>query len=59
MKLPGRANPDRGFNWYVDPGKSARNKEAKAEDKPKTIYEMTTLEEIQKELAHMEEVRRW
>ena len=46
-------NPDRGFNWYPDPREERREQKPKPEEKPKTIYEMTTLEEIQKELARL------
>ena len=47
------ANPDRGFNWYPDPKQERREQKPKPEEKPKTIYEMTTLEEVQKELARL------
>ena len=48
------AQPDRGFNWYPDPAAAKPEKKSeKPEQKPKTIYEMTTLEEIQKELARL------
>ena len=47
------ANPDRGFNWYPDPREERREQKPKPEEKPKTIYEMTTLEEVQKELARL------
>ena len=47
------ANPDRGFNWYPDPKEVRREKKPNPEEKPKTIYEMTTLEEVQKELARL------
>lgn len=46
-------NPDRGFNWYPDPKEERREQKPKPEEKPKTIYEMTTLEEVQKELARL------
>lgn len=48
------ADPDRGFNWYPDPKEEIRQQEKKkAEEKPKTIYEMTTLDEIKKELDRL------
>lgn len=46
-------NPDRGFNWYPDPRVERREPKPNPKEKPKTIYEMTTLEEIQKELARI------
>ena len=50
-------DPDRGFNWYPDPREEMRQpEEKKAEKKPKTIYEMTTLEEVKKELEHIKGV---
>ncbi len=46
--------PDRGFNWYPDPREERREqKPPKAEEKPKTIFEMTKLEDVQKELARL------
>lgn len=42
-------HPERGFNWYPDPRGQA-SKPRPPEEKPKTIYEMTTLEEIRREL---------
>ena len=46
------ADPDRGFHWYPDPKEELPPEKAKPEEeKPKTIYEMTTLEEVKKELA--------
>lgn len=49
-------NPDRGFNWYPDP--MAEQKEPPKQEPPpppkkKTIYEMTTAEEIRKELDRL------
>ena len=45
---------DRGFNWYPDPGELDPIEKKEAEKpKPKTIYEMTTLEEIKKELDRL------
>ena len=46
-------DPDRGFNWYPDPKDESRPKEKKPEEKPKTIYEMTTLDEVKKELDRL------
>lgn len=43
------AHPERGFNWYPDPREQKAPPEEKPE-KPKSIYEMTSLEEIRKEL---------
>ncbi len=51
------ADPDRGFNWYPDPRDEVRQPEKKKpEDKAKTIYEMTTLEEIKKEMERLKGV---
>ncbi len=50
------ADPERGFNWYPDPKDLVKPEEKKPEEKPKTIYEMTTLEEVQKELARIKGV---
>ena len=48
------ADPDRGFNWYPDPREELPPEKAKPEEKkPKTIYEMTTLEEVKKELERL------
>lgn len=48
------ADPDRGFNWYPDPKEEIKPQEKKkAEEKPKTIYEMTSLDEIKKELDRL------
>ena len=51
-------DPDRGFNWYPDPKEEAKpeKKAEKKEEKPKTLYEMTTLEEIKKELDRLKGV---
>lgn len=50
-------DPERGFNWYPDPIEAKPKQEPKApEPKPKTIYEMTTLSEIQKELERLKAV---
>lgn len=47
-------DPDRGFNWYPDPKEEIKRQEKnKTEQKPKTIYEMTTLDEIKKELDRL------
>lgn len=47
-------DPDRGFNWYPDPREEIKPPEKKKpEEKPKTIYEMTTLDEIKKELERL------
>lgn len=48
-------DPDRGFNWYPDPQelKPEKKEETPPPPKPKTIYEMTTLEEIKKELDRL------
>lgn len=46
--------PDRGFNWYPDPAdEKVPEEDRKPEEKPKTIYEMTSLEEIKKELERL------
>lgn len=47
-------HPDRGFNWYPDP-KLAKPVDQKKNpiEKPRTIYEMTNLEDIQKELSRI------
>ena len=47
--------PDRGFNWYPDPmdPKPERKKDVAPPPEPKSIYEMTTLEEIRKELERI------
>lgn len=46
--------PDRGFNWYPDPREEKKEqKTSKPEEKPQTIYEMTKLEDIQKELVRI------
>ena len=52
-------NPERGFNWYPDPAEAKKEKEKEKpveKEKPKTIYEMTTLEEIKKELERIKGV---
>lgn len=46
-------DPERGFNWYP-PDQPKPQKDAKA--KPKSIKEMTTLEEIQKELTRLKDL---
>lgn len=47
-------DPDRGFNWYPDPREDVRPEDKKTEaEKPKTIYQMTTLEEVKKELDRL------
>lgn len=43
-------SPERGFNWYPDPVMPAAEPEKKPGEKPKTIYGMSSLEEIKKEL---------
>ena len=47
--------PDRGFNWYPDQlePKPRQKKEPDPPTKPKTIYEMNSLEEIKKELERI------
>lgn len=48
------ADPDRGFNWYPDPREEVRQQDKKKpEEKPKTIYEMKTLDEVKKELDRL------
>lgn len=47
-------DPERGFNWYPDP--KDEQPKAKPEEKPKTIYEMSSLEEIKKELDRIKGV---
>lgn len=49
-------DPDRGFNWYPDPKEEAPPPQKKEPPKPKTIYEMTTLEEVKKELERLKGV---
>lgn len=52
-KSPWR-EPDRGFNWYPDPSDvKPEEKPAKEPPKPKTIYEMTSLEDVKKELERL------
>lgn len=48
-------DPDRGFNWYPDPmdPKPENKKNFEPPPKPKTIYQMTTLDEIKKELERI------
>jgi conjugal transfer pilus assembly protein TraF len=49
-------DPDRGFNWYPDPSVKPKNEKREAEKpKPKTIYEMNSLEDINKELKRLKE----
>lgn len=47
--------PDRGFNWYPDPAEIRPEPKKKEEEppKPKSIYEMTKLEDIKKELDRL------
>lgn len=49
-------DPERGFNWYPDPNEEIEKKKAEDKPKPKTIYEMSTLEEIKKELERIKGV---
>lgn len=50
-------DPDRGFYWYppdpVKQKKESPDKTAKKEDQKKSIYEMTTSEEVNKELKRL------
>lgn len=47
---------DRGFNWYP-PDAPPKKKEAKAvSPKPKTIQQMTTMEEVRKELDRLKDL---
>ena len=47
-------DPDRGFNWYPDPVKPKKETEEKIpEEKPKTIYEMTEIKDLQKEIERL------
>jgi conjugal transfer pilus assembly protein TraF len=47
-------NPDRGFWWYPDPKQDEPPEPEKPkEEKKKTIYEMTDLEEIKKEVDRL------
>jgi conjugal transfer pilus assembly protein TraF len=49
------ADPDRGFNWYPpDPVDEVKPEEKKPpEEKPITIYQMTKMEDIKKELDRL------
>lgn len=50
-------DPDRGFYWYPDPQLDKPVEEKKKEEKkPKTIYEMTSLEEVKKEIDRLKGV---
>ena len=51
-------DPDRGFNWYPDPvaPKPPEKKRGEKKDAPKSIYQMTNLEDINKELKRIREV---
>jgi conjugal transfer pilus assembly protein TraF len=49
-------DPNRGFNWYPDPKQDVVEPEKPPEEPPKTLYEMTTLEEIKKELERIKGV---
>lgn len=48
-------NPDRGFNWYP-PDAPPVKKDKKTEAKPKSIREMTTMQDLQKELARLKDL---
>lgn len=48
-------DPDRGFNWYPDASVKPREEAKPEEKKPKAIYEMTNLEDINKELKRLKE----
>lgn len=48
-------DPDRGFNWYPDASVKPRGGAKPEEKKPKAIYEMTNLEDINKELKRLKE----
>ena len=48
-------NPERGFNWYP-PDAPPVKKDKKVDTKPKSIKAMTTMEELQKELARLKDL---
>lgn len=49
-------DPERGFNWYPDPAAKPKQEEKiEAKPKPKTIYEMNSLDDINKELKRLKE----
>ena len=48
-------NPERGFNWYP-PDAPPVKKDKKIDTKPKSIKAMTTMEELQKELARLKDL---
>lgn len=46
-------DPERGFNWY--PPDAPPRKSQKSAQKPKSIKEMTTMEDLQKELSRLKD----
>jgi len=48
-------NPERGFNWYP-PDAPPPKKDKKAETKPKSIKELTAMEDLRKELARLKDL---
>jgi conjugal transfer pilus assembly protein TraF len=49
-------DPERGFHWYPDPTAKPRPEKQEAEkQKPKAIYEMNSLDDINKELKRLKE----
>jgi conjugal transfer pilus assembly protein TraF len=53
-------DPERGFNWYPPPRatipETPQPEEAPVHPKPKSIYEMTSMEEVQKELKRLRDI---
>jgi conjugal transfer pilus assembly protein TraF len=51
-------DPERGFNWYPDPAsqKPLEKKRSEKKDAPKSIYQMTNLDDVNKELKRIREV---
>ncbi len=49
-------DPERGFNWYPDPAsKPKKDEKLEEKTKPKSIYEMKSLDDINKELKRLKE----
>lgn len=48
-------NPDRGFNWYP-PDAPKKKAENKPEPRPKSIRDMKTMDDLQKELARLKDL---
>lgn len=49
-------DPNRGFNWYPPDEAPKKIKKSKSEPKQKSIREMATMEELQKELGRLKDV---